>query len=149
EPWNGRHGGIVAIEATDTVTLAALVDVSSIGFVGGAPSRTSNSCQSSGRMNVPWPSAFAGQKGEGAAHRPNERAAGIARLASGGGGGANHNAGGGGGGNGGQGGQGGAVYSVCPLEKNGGLGGAVCIQHDPQNPRLFFGGGGGGGHQNE
>lgn len=147
-PWNGVAGGIIAIEATDSVIINCSISVNGQGFAGGLQSGVFNSCRTSSDMNAPYPSIFYGQKGEGAAMIDVRRQAGRGRTANGGGGGANHNAGGAGGGNGGSGGDGGAVYRVCGVELNGGLGGSACIV-DPAAPGAFFGGGGGGGHQNE
>ena len=147
-PWNGVAGGIIAIESTDTVLINCSISVNGHGFAGGFQSGVFNSCQRSSDMNAPYPSIFYGQKGEGAAMVDIRRQAGRGRTANGGGGGANHNAGGAGGGNGGYGGDGGAVYRVCGVELNGGLGGSACVV-DPAAPGTFFGGGGGGGHQNE
>ena len=147
-PWNGVAGGIIAIEATDSVIINCSISVNGLGFVGGLQSSVYNNCRTSSDMNAPYPSIFYGQKGEGAAKIDVQRQAGRGRTANGGGGGANHNAGGAGGGNGGSGGDGGAVYQVCGVEVNGGLGGSACVV-DPAAPGTFFGGGGGGGHQNE
>ncbi|MBI2793660.1 MAG: T9SS type A sorting domain-containing protein [Ignavibacteria bacterium] len=148
EEFDGYSGGVVAIEATDTLFLNGIVDVSGKGFRGGQVSGQYDKCLTSQMLSSSYPSNFYGQKGEGAAVLPIEMLAGRAAQANGGGGGANHNAGGGGGGNGGGGGLGGAVYGVCGLELNGGLGGNS-LQNDIKYPRIFFGGGGGGGHQNE
>jgi hypothetical protein len=148
EEFDGYSGGVVAIEATDTLFLNGIIDVSGKGFKGGQVSNPYDKCLTSQLLSSEYPSVFYGQKGDGTAVLPIELLAGRAAQANGGGGGANHNAGGGGGGNGGRGGLGGAVYGVCGLELNGGLGGNS-LQNDIKYPRVFFGGGGGGGHQNE
>lgn len=148
EPWDGRSGGIVAIEAEDTLTIGGEISVNALGFRGGAVSEVYNECKTSTLFSSSWPSSFYGQKGEGVAQIQDSLLSGRASLANGGGGGANHNAGGGGGGNGGTGGYGGAVYGICGVEINGGLGGFV-LPNDSADPRVYFGGGGGGGHANE
>ena len=135
--WNGQCGGIIAIEATDTIVLNSSIDVSAIGFKGGDVSQPYHNCGTSPAMDAQFPSAMYGQKGEGCATLDVSRQAGRGRIASGGGGGANHNAGGAGGGNGGAGGDGGAVYGVCGVEVNGGLGGVTCSV-DVASPRLFY-----------
>ncbi|MBS1561003.1 MAG: hypothetical protein JSS89_05320 [Bacteroidetes bacterium] len=147
-PWDGRCGGIIAIEATDTISLSRPIRVSGVGFTGGETSLTFNACSPSDKLDARYPSDLYGAKGEGWAIVDVNRRSGRGRLANGGGGGANHNAGGGGGANGGQGGNGGAEYGVCGVHLVGGLGGSPCTI-DPRLPRLFFGGGGGGSHQNE
>jgi hypothetical protein len=147
-PWDGRCGGIVAIEATDSIVLSRSIRVSGTGFTGGETSLTFNSCSPSDKLDARYPSSLYGAKGEGWATVGVDRLSGRGRLANGGGGGANHNAGGGGGANGGYGGNGGAEYGVCGVNLVGGLGGSPC-SIDPRLPRLFFGGGGGGGHQDE
>jgi len=147
-PWDGRSGGIVAIEATDSIVLSRPIRVSGTGFAGGATSFTNSTCTQSMGFGAPFPSDLYGAKGEGWATVGVDRMSGRGRLANGGGGGGNHNGGGGGAANGGQGGNGGAAYGICGVKLVGGLGGSPC-SIDPRLPRLFFGGGGGGAHQNE
>lgn len=147
-PWDGRCGGIIAIEATDSIVLSRPIRVSGVGFTGGGTSITNNTCALATEFDARSPSDLYGDKGEGWAIVDVDRTSGRGRLANGGGGGGNHNAGGGGAGNGGQGGNGGAAYGICGVNLVGGLGGSPCTI-DPRLPRLFFGGGGGGAHQNE
>ncbi len=104
--WNGRTGGVVAIEVLGNVVINGTIDVSSKGFRGGKSENGSNFNTDPPRVrenNVQW----GGNKGEGIAGYDeganNAYSAygkyGIGPVANGGGGGGNHNSGGGGGAN--------------------------------------------------
>lgn len=146
--WDGEKGGVVVIEARDSMFLDGNIDMREKGFRPGVRSEFFQSCGLAWNLNAPFPSDMYGQKGEGATVVPKDQQSGIGRATTGGGGGGNHNAGGGGGGNAGGGGVGGASYTVCGVIKNGGRGGDG-YQQESLLPRLFLGGGGGGGHENE
>jgi hypothetical protein len=149
-PWNGSVGGVLIIQVKGTLTMNADIDVSGLGFRGGA--KSVNGCttcfQFPQSMAYNGPVTEAAQKGEGIVYLEFE-SAGQGKWANGGGGGNCHNAGGGGGSNAGIGGQGGDKSSTCGfLATNGpGRGGATMLYNNAQN-KVFMGGGGGGGHQN-
>ncbi len=136
-PWDPvvGTGGIVAIEATDTIYLNADVDVSGLGFQGGAlvnypsPSYDCSWAVTVDNYYLPFPVSgdyTGGKKGEGvAAYILNERY-GRGKLANGGGGGNNANTGGAGGGQYGAGGNGGQRASESFFDCHGaypGIGG--------------------------
>ncbi|MCS6968120.1 MAG: T9SS type A sorting domain-containing protein [Bernardetiaceae bacterium] len=154
-PWNGTTGGVVVLWVNGTLTLNSDIDVSNLGFRGGAVSTSNGSC-SIGTWATD--NTGFGQKGEGIAETTTDRA--RARLANGGGGGNPHNSGGGGGSNFGPGADGGRQWNCTintqdngcasnpldnPTSNNGGKGG---VGLDYSQYRLFLGGGGGGGQQN-
>ncbi len=157
QAWNGATGGVLVLEATNTLTLNADIDVSALGFRGGQISGSDGSCALGDYANS---LLTYGQKGEGIATDVNDRA--RAKLANGGGGGNPHNSGGGGGGNFGAGALGARQWNclgggdtnndcidgvAAPgSELNGGQGG-VALDHLAGN-RVFMGGGGGSGQQN-
>lgn len=149
-PWNGKTGGILAIDVKGTLTLVGDIDVSGKGFRGGAVSTNfyNGSClfdeyaSSSNRF---------GAKGEGVTHMFDNRSYARGKRANGGGGANPVNTGGGGGANFGKGGTGGFQWETCILTSVGiyfGHGGTSLSSFYPQN-RLFLGGGGGGGQQND
>jgi hypothetical protein len=138
--WNGTTGGVLAFEATGTVTLNANIDVSGLGFrpipeasrqQGGAACATDDQyyfTRNYYNNTPPVPSGAAGLyadgrsmtgndakygafKGEGIAVFVTNMEKGKGKWANGGGGGNVLNAGGGGGGNGGGGGYGGNTFS--------------------------------------
>lgn len=139
-------GGVIAIDVSGTLTLAADIDASGKGFRGGAVGTNTD-----GNVTA-WTGPLAlgsgGEKGEGIALIDNLRNALRAPLANGGGGGNAHNAGGGGGGNLTAGGKGGFQYSGAQTMDIGGHGG-YALTGAPSPDRIFLGGGGGGGHQND
>lgn len=155
QPWNGTTGGVVALWVSGTLTLNSDIDVSGMGFRGGAVSTSNGSCRDAtwATNNAQW-----GGKGEGIAETTFDRA--RSRLTNGGGGGNPHNSGGGGGSNFGPGADGGRQWNCTdnptdngcadnpnnnPTSNNGGKGGQAL---DYSAYRLFLGGGGGGGQQN-
>ena len=156
-------GGVIAMEATSSITINNNIDVSGQGFIGGA------------LVNYPVPPydcVFAvnvtdyytsippsdkyhtgGKKGEGITDYILNEEYGRGKLANGGGGGNNNNTGGAGGGNYGAGGNGGnrTMESFFSCHgTNPGVGGLSLSPYGysvPQN-RIFLGGGGGSGHEN-
>jgi gliding motility-associated-like protein len=140
QPWNGTTGGIVAIEATTSITFNANINVSGQGFLGGAVYTGWFSCNDPNYANQ-----TAGKKGEGIAVPPVTMDANRAPLANGGGGSNSGNPGAGGGGNGGVGGRGGnEFYGSCQLNASYGLGG---LAPSYASFKAFLGGGGGGGYK--
>lgn len=159
-PWSPATatGGIVAIEATDTIYLNSGIDVSGQGFIGGPLFnyiQPTYNCSTIIPVTAYYFSIIGtmyqngGEKGEGIADYIAGEEAGKGKLANGGGGGNNQNTGGGGGGNYGAGGIGGisnvACYAASP--GTGGLG-LSAYGYSTGNNRIFFGGGGGSGHEN-
>ena len=140
QPWNGTTGGIVAIEATTSITFNANINVSGQGFLGGAVYTGWFSCNDPNYANQ-----TAGKKGEGIAVPPVTMDANRAPLANGGGGSNSGNPGAGGGGNGGVGGRGGnEFYGSCQLNASYGLGG---LAPSYASFKAYLGGGGGGGYK--
>jgi type IX secretion system substrate protein len=159
-PWSPTTatGGIVAIEATDTIYLNSGIDVSGQGFIGGSLFnyvQPTYNCSTIIPVTGYYFSIIGtmyqngGQKGEGIADYIAGEEAGRGNLANGGGGGNNQNTGGGGGGNYGSGGIGGisnvSCYALAP--GTGGLG-LSAYGYSSGNNRIFPGGGGGSGHEN-
>ena len=140
QPWNGTTGGIVAIEATNSITFNANINVSGQGFVGGAVFTGWFACSDPNFANQ-----NAGKKGEGIAIPPVTMDSNRAPLANGGGGANTGNPGAGGGGNGGIGGRGGnEFYGGCQLNASYGLGG---LTPSYASFKAYLGGGGGGGYK--
>jgi gliding motility-associated-like protein len=140
QPWNGTTGGIVAIEATNSITFNANINVSGQGFLGGAVFTGWFGCGDPNYANQ-----NAGKKGEGIAIPPVTLDANRAPLANGGGGSNSGNPGAGGGGNGGIGGRGGnEFYGSCQLNASYGLGG---LAPSYASFKAYLGGGGGGGYK--
>lgn len=140
QAWNGSTGGIVAIEATNSITFNANINVLGQGFIGGAVFTGWFGCGDPNYANQ-----NAGKKGEGIAIPPVTLDANRAPLANGGGGSNSGNPGAGGGGNGGIGGRGGnEFYGSCQLNASYGLGGKA-----PSYSlyKAYLGGGGGGGYK--
>ena len=141
-PWNGTIGGVVAIEATTSLTFNNIIDVSGKGFVGGAVTTGFFGCND---PNFASPGTNAGKKGEGIALAPLNLDGNRAPLANGGGGSNSGNPGAGGGANGGAGGRGGNQFSgSCPVNMAFGMGG---YSQSYATFRAFLGGGGGGGYK--
>ncbi|MDX5320232.1 MAG: Ig-like domain-containing protein [Bacteroidota bacterium] len=155
--WDGTKGGVVVIEARDSIVLAADINVNGIGFRGGVRSSANYTCAvmnySFGQFVTPY---HGGYKGESFVVVDGNHITGRGAWATGGGGGNNHNTGGGGGGNIAAGGLGGKQSFVntgtqgCndTVTHNGGIGGKA-FNYNNFKERVFFGGGGGGGHQND
>lgn len=140
QPWNGVRGGVLALEATGSISFDSYIDISGLGFRGGQVYTGFFGC---GDPN--WANVNAGKKGEGIVDAPVGEEGNRAPLANGGGGSNTGNPGAGGGGNGGSGGRGGNEwYGSCGLNVSYGIGG---YSLDYTGYRAFFGGGGGGGYR--
>jgi gliding motility-associated-like protein len=148
QTWNGKTGGIVAIEANGKITLAGNIDVSGKGFSPGKKSQNyySGACVypalKHGSRNY-------GQKGEGISNDLLSENYGRGRVANGGGGGNPVNTGGGGGGLFGKGGQGGNQWAGCVTAPTHFGQGGISLLSFIERDRIFLGGGGGGGQQND
>ncbi|MFM6947300.1 MAG: gliding motility-associated C-terminal domain-containing protein [Flavobacteriales bacterium] len=141
-PWNGTIGGVVAIEATTSLTFNNQINVSGQGFIGGAVTTGWFMCNDPNFAN---PGTAAGKKGEGIAAAPLNMEGNRAPLANGGGGANSGNPGAGGGSNGGVGGRGGNQFSgSCPVNTAFGMGG-LALNYSTY--RAYLGGGGGGGYK--
>jgi hypothetical protein len=165
--WDGRTGGVLAIDVAGTLTLGGTVSVDGLGF-RGAPGHIVGGATSGANTDYRTPGARAnnGYKGEGIAGTTRnltgvplptgtegypfgDKARGAPGNAGGGGTDGNpasnaENAGGGGGGNGGAGGQGGNTWSSNLAR--GGHGGAAFAA---TAARIILGGGGGAGDVND
>lgn len=149
KPWDGKGGGIIALEVRGVLNFRSGIDASSIGYQGGAAQNSPNGLCSTTVANTTIANPDAAMKGATFVYPRANNVAGMAELFSGGGGGVGHNSGGGGGGNGGNGGNGGAQWQGCgPLFDNGGRGGSSLPIQFNGLPYLRFGGGGGAGHSN-
>lgn len=162
-PWNAASGtgGIIALEASGSITLSRPIDASGMGFSGGAyidhPQPPYNCDFSSditafGFSNPASGYQTGGSKGEGITGSAGMEC-GKGKLANGGGGANNHNSGGAGGGGYAAGGQGGERSNEGMFNCHGvnpGLGGLALSGYGyaAGNNRVFFGGGGGAGHGN-
>ncbi len=169
--WNGATGGILALDASQQVTLGGTVSVNGLGFrPGGALQLAGGTGGTNLDYRVAATSAFHGSKGEGIAGTPRylfdaatgaivdttidgypngSSGRGAPGNAGGGGNDGNptvndQNSGGGGGGNGGAGGMGGNSWSSNLVV--GGFGGSAFAQ--AASSRLVLGGGGGSGTRN-
>ncbi len=148
-PWDGNKGGVVVLNAQDTINLNADIDVSGKGFKGGIGYNPQDVTLDCFQNNYNYPGVFnnnAGQKGESITSISQNIMCGKGSPAGGGGGGLGHNSGGGGGGNGGVGGFGGYQLNNCgsfPYD-NRGIGGHP-LNLDPIINRIYLGSGGGAG----
>ena len=148
-PWDGGKGGVLVLNASDSVILNADIDVTGKGFSGGNSPNSGATVLNCFYNDYSYPlgSITAAAKGEGIALLGNNIAWGKGAAANGGGGGLGHNSGGGGGSNGGVGGLGGYQLEACgnaPFD-NRGVGGNGLNYGTLQN-KIFMGGGGGSGH---
>lgn len=175
-PWNGKAGGLIAIDVAGTLDFnGRTINASMTGFRGGyMPSRTiANTNYSDHVTPTAGDNNRGSSKGEGIAGVPRyvwdgydylDQGAGWVGYPGGnygrgapgnaGGGGNVHNAGGGGGGNGGNGGAGGYGWPITSSTTNnaasiltGGRPG-IALPSNVSNGLLFMGGGGGGGDAN-
>lgn len=148
-PWDGKKGGIIAIDATDTLILQAHILADGLGFRGGVPKNDNTT--SVDDTSYVKNSSLGGMKGEGIAGRGDTSGIMIyarGSIANGGGGSNNHNAGGGGGANAGCGGSGGWGYYSYLQPKASGIGGNT-LSSAIGNGSIFMGGGGGAGQAND
>ena len=152
QPWNGATGGILALEASGTLTLNAPVLADGAGFRGGAAYVGSgNNCNFLAPevgYFYPIPNWRGGYKGEGIALPQAGKELGRGPQAGGGGGGNDHNSGGGGGGNVTDGGNGGENDEPSLLGCDGYYPGVRGYGAFFSDKRMFLGGGGGAGHSN-
>lgn len=151
QPWNGSTGGVLVLNAFDTVTLNSNINVSGKGFRGANGINTNSSNTACGQTGFFYPSSsiLAAAKGEGVAVIQTNKANGRGAASNGGGGGVEHNSGGGGGANGSTGGLGGYQWETCgsaPYD-NRGAGGKPLTYSNVAN-KIFMGGGGGAGQAN-
>lgn len=160
-PWDPFQGigGIVVIEARDSMLIEGDINVSNIGYFGGIRSAANYTCSVMHYgMNVSGQINQGGLKGESMVNPDLTVLVGRGAYLTGGGGGNNHNSGGGGGANGGRGGLGGKqsfINTTNPnqgcydtITHNGGIGGKPFDLNNYRN-RMFPGSGGGGGHMND
>lgn len=149
-PWDGNKGGVLVLNARDTITLNANLDVDAKGFTGGTGFNSNTSFLYCFDNDYNYPSTSemdAGLKGESIVTLDNSIVRGKGAPASGGGGGLGHNSGGGGGSNAGAGGYGGYQLDNCgsyPYD-NRGVGGHALSYNSTTN-KIFLGGGGGAGN---
>ena len=148
-PWNGSTGGVIAIEATGTITLNADIDATGLGFLGGIPNANVNSVCDVTTYFLPNTATTGGGKGEGIAGVIVGKENARGKQANGGGGGNSYNAGGAGGSNSGLGGGGSFGYDggTCAGDPVGGISGLALTYANASN-RVYMGGGGGAGHSN-
>ena len=149
--WDGIVGGVIAVEATNTLTLNHNINADAIGFRGGAVSSnyydgTTVCTAGPFTSSLSTTNAF---KGEGI-YKPTNNDFKLARgkLLNGGGGGGMINSGGAGGGNYSAGGDGGIGWSCNSTTTSKGIGG-IGLSESISGARIFMGGGGGGGQQND
>jgi gliding motility-associated-like protein len=146
QAWDGSTGGILAFNASGTITLNANIDASNRGFRGGVVQNGgSSACFALGGFlgyNCNFSLECGASKGEGIGFKFDNQDLGRGVNANGGGGGNDHNAGGGGGGSYGYGGMGGNTGGACI--GLGGLGGEPLTYSNSIN-KIFNTGGGGAG----
>jgi hypothetical protein len=155
KPWNGNTGGVLVFDVADVLTLNGDIDVSGLGFRGGAYEDANNISSHETQyyyINEPRKGA---KKGEGISIIADDRSFGRGNVANAGGGGNAHNAGGGGGANYSSGGRGGYEYYNTPGAPNfmtfgiEGKGLHSVIYQGNLTGRYFMGGGGGAGQAND
>ncbi|MBP6686377.1 MAG: T9SS type A sorting domain-containing protein [Lacibacter sp.] len=161
-PWDASTGlgGVIAIEATGTITLNADINANGTGYSGGSllefPNCSFFTTSSLFAYSLPAVlnnNANGAYKGEGINTTIAALEGGKGKQANGGGGGNNHNTGGGGGSNFGTGGGGGNYIGTGSFPCNGtntGIGGLSLSTYgySISTNRVFMGGGGGSGHAN-
>lgn len=151
QPWDGRTGGVIALEVTGTLTLEADIHADGLGFRGGRAQSVDSDCTF--LSNISDYSYEAGNwrgaaKGEGIIPFISGKEHGRGAQANGGGGGNDHNTGGGGGSNTAAGGQGGQNREPSAFGCDGNSPGLGGRDLDAFTLRWFMGGGGGAGHKN-
>lgn len=155
QPWDSTAGtgGVIALFATQDITLNAPIYADSSGYRGGAYVLSNGTCSNfPAASNYVYNAASTGPqngayKGESVANLPAANNGGRGAPANGGGGGNNHNNSGGGGANLNAGGMGGGNSSStgCTTTIRGEAGKAL---KNWSGQKIFFGGGGGAGHSN-
>ncbi|MEL6698552.1 MAG: hypothetical protein AAFP89_20060 [Bacteroidota bacterium] len=153
--WDGETGGVLILEVLDSLILDSDLDVSELGFRGGAANGVQPGCFFLDNWNdyyYPASDGRGGGKGEGIASYINGREWGRGAQANGGGGGNDHNAGGAGGSNYSAGGSGGirSTGNFNCKGNNVGIAGRTLntLGYSTSNSYVFMGGGGGAGHAN-
>ncbi len=146
-PWNGATGGVLALRANGTLSFAADIDVSGMGFRGGAPNTNLGPACGTTDYFLPLGVGTGAGKGEGIAAFIASKEMGRGKQANGGGGGNSWAAGGAGGSNAAVAGQGGNEYDAggCSGTSVGGVPGFALPYSNVVN-RVFMGGGGGAGN---
>ncbi|MBK8845813.1 MAG: gliding motility-associated C-terminal domain-containing protein [Bacteroidetes bacterium] len=151
-PWNGSTGGVLALDATGTITLNNNVHANGRGFRGGAKGTSAYLGSHVGNYFYTSISDSGANKGEGiASSMLGLKVKGRGAPANGGGGGNNHNGGGGGGANAGCGGNGGYGYQNPIFGPNFIIANGIGAKDNAplfQLNQLIMGGGGGAGHAN-
>ncbi|MBK9733040.1 MAG: gliding motility-associated C-terminal domain-containing protein [Chitinophagaceae bacterium] len=150
--WNGKTGGVIAFQASGTVTMNANIDASGKGLRGGAVQHH-NGCFGGGSGSPNYRCDIVdlcgGNKGEGIADNGGFEL-GRGAPANGGGGGNDNNTGGGGGSNFAQAGIGGQRLNTGLADCKGtnpGIGG-YALNYSNADNKVFAGGGGGSGDDN-
>ena len=145
QPWNGSFGGVLAFEASGTVTLNANIDVSEKGFRGAIAQDLGGSFCFGGfgyiGYNCTYSLECGAPKGEGIGNKYETVDLARSPNANGGGGGNDHNAGGAGGGAFGYGGRGGDMTNAS-CNGLGALSGEK-LDYNTSLNKLFLTGGGG------
>lgn len=143
-------GGVIAFEATGTVTMNANISADSAGFKGGPLFRnTTFHCGSQSAWYYGLTGNQGAPKGEGIAAFITNKEYGRGKQANGGGGGNEDNTGGGGGANYAAGGNGGNKMGTCGATTHGEPGLALSgFGYSSTNNRVFLGGAGGNGESN-
>ncbi|PHN01161.1 PKD domain-containing protein [Flavilitoribacter nigricans] len=151
-PWDGALGGVLALEVSGTLELAADINASAMGFRGGqsvqAADDNCNLTTAFRRYFYEAGNWRGAPKGEGIIPLVPGREFGRGRQANGGGGSNSHNAGGGGGSNRTSGGNGGENREPSFFGCSGNFPGLAGFPLDYGPDRWFMGGGGGAGHRN-
>ena len=162
QEWNSTTGtgGVIALEATGTITMNAGIEANGAGYKGGelvAFSTCSFFTTASAYYYSPattlGSNSNGAYKGEGINITQSGFEGGKGKQSNGGGGGNNHNTGGGGGANYGAGGIGGNYIGSGGFPCNGshaGIGASALNSYGYSlgTNRIFAGGGGGSGHEN-
>ena len=150
--WNpvSETGGVIALEATGTVTMNANVSADSAGFKGAPLFRnTSYHCGPQSAWYYGLTGNQGAPKGEGIAAFISNKEYGRGKQSNGGGGGNEDNTGGGGGSNYAAGGNGGNKSGTCGATTHGEPGLALSgFGYSSSNNRVFLGGAGGNGESN-
>lgn len=153
DPWDGSVGGILVFECTGTLSMNAAIEISGLGFRGGAISTSTYSCSAFSAVTdyfYPISNGRGANKGEGVALFIANKTGGRGAQGNGGGGSNDHNGGGGGGANATAGGLGGeripnsAFTCKCTAPGEGGK----ANSYSNSINKIFLGGGGGSGHEN-
>ncbi|MBU3678335.1 MAG: hypothetical protein FGM32_01845 [Candidatus Kapabacteria bacterium] len=142
-PWNGLHGGVVALWSDDTVHIESPISATSTGFY--QPTFDWNSSDTTARFDE-QPTAVLPGDGMGPCSVPLVSIDSLSSWGRGGLSGRAHNSGGAGGASAGRGGNGGSTSSAfSPINS---MQGASARPLD-DGTRLVFGSSGGGGHGND